>query len=274
MVTGRFEVKNGVRGEEVVFKKPVPDPKYPQLFPARPTGRINYPYSCLYLSDSRQAIPVEGNWCKVLDTKPGDRVEVDALLEPASQFQVLMCDEAGKHLTRTRVSGPRSLDMFAPYANPTDTCTVYDLQPGKSRVLVFFHPGRKLAAKLTLRGDETGGATVTLRPTGTVKGRLVGEDGKPLVGVPVDLAYFNSTAAKLHEDAEWHKTLFSGPDGSFLIHGVFPGLEFDLTLSRVGRQRMLAPSLVSPVKDLKLESGETRDLSTLTVKPTGKASED
>jgi RNA polymerase sigma factor (sigma-70 family) len=251
-----------------VYKQPVPDPKYPQYFPKAPSGTIGYSYSCLYLPDGGGVVPVQGNYCRVLDIKPGTEfVEQDLLLEPSATLKVLVRDAAGKALTGARVAGTRPEDYFSPDNCRTDTCTVYDLQPGKTRLLVFFHPGQALAGTLMLNGDEKTPVIATLRPTGSVKGRLVGEDGKPLTGVPIDLKYRDRAAAEMHEDAEWSRQRLSGSDGSFLIETVIPGLAFDLSIGPSSRQRRKLTVALKPAAAVTVGPGETKDLGNVVVRP-------
>jgi RNA polymerase sigma factor (sigma-70 family) len=270
LISGAHNTRQPGTGRHVpaVFRQPVPDPNYPQYFryPTYLKDPYPFPFSFSYLSD-RGDFPVEGNWCKVLDTKPGTEVvEQDVILDRASELKVLLRDTAGNALTDVKVAGTRT-ETYLPWDMCTkDTCTVYNLQSGKTRRLVFFDPARSLAATLTLQGDEKAPLTVTLRPTGTVKGRLVGEDGKPLAGVVVDLNYHDWRAAVLHANPLWHRQLVTGADGSFSIQTVIADVEFDFSFNRLRKQFRIT-SMSAPA--LSVQSGKVKDLGDLHLEPLG-----
>jgi RNA polymerase sigma factor (sigma-70 family) len=231
------------------------DPKYPQYFPEGDSE-----YFPKYLNHrGAQLFPINSTiWCKVLEIKAGAaEVEQDVLLEPAARLPVRLRDAGGKPLTGVRVTGSLPRVPYFLVTCKTDTCDVYGLEPGKQRLLTFFEPDMSLAAAVRLKGDEKESQTVTLRPTGTVKGRLVGGDGKPLAGVTVALKYKEIHEEPLLQDV---RQLVTGADGSFAADRVFPGLAFDLDLRRGGKPVESDASL----KGLTLEAGKTKDLGTLT----------
>jgi hypothetical protein len=239
------------------YKQPVPDPKYPQYFPTRP-------HEGAFLGYGGSFLMIQGNWCKVLEIQPGTEVvEQDVLLEPATALPLRLRDSAGKPLVGVLATGTPPRDWHQPVTCKTDTCTIYDLEPGKPRLLVFFEPQRNLAAALTLLGDEKSLAPITLRPTGVVKGRLVGADGKPLAGVAVGLNYKDRPAKEVCKLAEEFRQVVTGPDGAFVVDRVLPGLPFDLAFRRQ-RQRF---SPAEKPEALTVGSGETKDLGDLAVEP-------
>ncbi len=240
------------------YKHAVPDPKYPQYFPRRPLEGAYQGYGGAYLM-------IQGNWCKVLEIKPGTAVvEQDVLLEPAAALPLRLRDPEGRPLAGVLVAGTPPQDWHAPVTCKTDTCTVYDLEPGKPRLLVFLEPKRKLSATLTLKDDEKAPVAVTLRPAGAVRGRLVGGDGKPLAGVAVSLNYKDRPAEEVHKATEEFRQVVTGADGAFVVDGVFPGLPFDLAFKS---RKPLAAATKAGARTV--ASGETKDLGDLAVKPDG-----
>ena len=116
-----------------------------------------------------------------------------------------------------------------------DTCSVYHLEPGKPRLMVFYEPTKKLLGSLVLKGDEKEPAVVKLGPPGLLKGRLVGEDGKPIVGVAVNLAFSEGTAVDIHDHIHHANLIETDSDGKFKIADVIPGPKFSIAFRR-GRQ--------------------------------------
>jgi RNA polymerase sigma factor (sigma-70 family) len=241
------------------YKHRLSDPQYPQYFGA------GYPDPGFLGHNGRFGF--QNIWCTVLDIAPGAAVvEQDVRLEPAAVLPVLLRDPAGKPLTGVVAIGipARPLYSHMPVTCKTDTCDVYDLEPGKPRRLLLFDPARKLAAAVTLKGDEKAPPTVTLRPDGTVKGRLIYPDGRPLAGVAVNLNYQDRQAREMLDNAARFRQAVSGADGSFAIETVIPGLAFDLTFQL---QRMRLAPTPKPIPPQSVASGETKDLGSVALWP-------
>jgi RNA polymerase sigma factor (sigma-70 family) len=235
------------------------DPKYPQYFTKSPAWNS-------YLSTHGRML-VQGNWCKVLDVKPDATIiQQDALLERATALPILLRDPAGQPLRGVRVKGASAVaGWHSPFTCKSDACAAYDVEPGKPRMLVFFEPSRKLAATVRVAGDEKAPIVVTLRPTGTFKGRLVDEEGSPLAGIEVRVNYSDRAARGVDDDSEnvWQRVVTEA-DGSFVIDAVLPGLPCSLKFNR--RQTVFAPA-TEPISVPMVDSGETKDLGTIAMKP-------
>jgi RNA polymerase sigma factor (sigma-70 family) len=231
------------------------DPQYPQYFAKGSPADT-------YLSHSGRAL-FQMNWCKVLDLDPGkELVHQDLFLEQATSLPIVMRDEAGKPLTGVRVKGASPVVWWhSPYTCPRDTCAAYDVDPEKPRQLVFFEPTRKLAASITVKGDEKTPVPVTLRPTGQIKGRVTDEEGVPLTGLAVNVNYRDRVASGVvGNDFE---TVLTGPDGTFVLDAVLPERSFALYFSRRG-QRFTPAAKPLAVEPLRI--GETRDLGDLALR--------
>jgi RNA polymerase sigma factor (sigma-70 family) len=213
-----------VRGAR--FRPPVPDPGYPQYFPkgAQVAGT--------YLAAGNGLALLEGNYCKVLRLAPdAATVRQDVLLEPANELSVRVRDADGRPLAGAWVTGntPPALFFQRPERVETDCCTACGLEAGKPRRMVFFAPGKKLAGTLSLKGDEKGPVPVRLTPCGAVRGRLLGEGGRPVAGVAVDIAYNDPEAGVMHREfVHRSKQVVTDTRGVFVIDELIPGLEFRL----------------------------------------------
>jgi RNA polymerase sigma factor (sigma-70 family) len=241
------------------YKQAVPDAQHPQYF-SKPGAD-----GAVYISLNGASLTVlHGNWCKVLDIKPGTAVvEQDILFEPAASLSLLMRDAAGKPLAGVLAAGITPQTWYSPITCKTDTCTVSEPHSGKARQLVFLEPNRKLAAVLTLTGDEKPETPVTLRPAGSIKGRLIGGNGEPLASVTVDLNYKSRVAEAMHRTVHQTRQVVTGPDGSFVLDPVIPGLPFELSLNR---QRKRYSVVEQDTSDLTVGPGEAKDLGKLVVK--------
>jgi RNA polymerase sigma factor (sigma-70 family) len=117
---------------------------------------------------------------------PDARADLPALnlsLRPAQPLQGTVVGPNGKPLTGVKVIGLSAM----PDEEVLDgaSFTVTGLNPQRPRELFFHHRDKALGKVLTLRGDESDPLTVPLDPCGTVSGRLVDSDGKPVPGVTV-----------------------------------------------------------------------------------------
>jgi hypothetical protein len=151
--------------------------------------------------------------------------------------------------------------------------TVRGLSPKKSRTVLLIHPEKRLAKLATVRPDEPEPFTVRLEPLGTLTGRVVAADGKPLAGLKVNahLSYklenYKSRPAELRFNSEpWSKLInreaTTDGDGKFRIEGLVPGMKYLLTVS----QEMEFFGACTR-DDLTVDAGKTTDLGELKDKP-------
>jgi RNA polymerase sigma factor (sigma-70 family) len=192
-----------------------------------------------------------------LDAKP---TNCEILLDPGKTLEVVVEDGDGKPVPGAAVLG---LDAEAGVRHkvamlPEARCSVRALDPKEPRQLIFYHAGRKIAGKVTIKGDETV-PVVKLLPLGSVTGRIVDPGGKPVVGARVGLGYDDPGANNLVRrlvgvvGAEGK----ADKDGRFRIEGVIPGLKFDLDTP---------DSRSVLVQDRRLKGGEALELGELKLK--------
>jgi hypothetical protein len=235
------------------YHLPKPDPKYPKYFDTR------IPTFVSYYTHGGGISPVQGNSCKVLDIKPGTaELTQDLILEPASALTVEIRDPEGRPLTGAWVTGLSAADWNHASTCKTGSCMVYGVEPGKVRLLVLYEPKRKLAAALTLRGDEKTPLTVTLRPAGTLKGRLLDEEGNPLASVVVTLRYKERVAREVYDAVQEARETVTDASGRFTMTGVLTGLSFEVAYQQGRRKYRLVSKPADPTVQVK--SGEVLGL--------------
>ena len=242
------------------YKKRNSDPNYPQYFPKDPRGTV-------FLGVFGGGLAVAGNSCKVLEIKPdAEIVKQDIVLERASALPIRIQDADGKPLPCVLVagSGPWEFGPGPLISCEEAECTAYQLEPGKPRLLVFFHRARKLAGTLTLKGDEKTPATAKLGPVGVIKGRLLDADGKPLAGVVVDVQYRQPTASAVHNAIYRARQMETDAKGAFAFDELIPELKFELTF-RHGRRRFERQSKPADVV-IEVKPGEHRELGAIKLK--------
>ena len=152
---------------------------------------------------------------------------------------VKLQDPDGKPLTDVLVSGivPFRLSVVPIKAAE---CPIFALDPERPREVLFLHPERKLAAMVTVRGDEKVAPTVQLAPCGVVTGRVL-DHGKPVSARNLDLHFVDALAPRSHASCEVPGTDGRTPptkEGRFRIEGVLPGMKFDVVVYENGRVAM------------------------------------
>jgi hypothetical protein len=207
----------------------------------------------------------------VFDSGKGDKpLTLDLVLDPGLEVRGTLRDPDGKPV-RGAVSwglehDPVNVNNWS-YRNDLsyrarleerrldgDTFTARGLPGNAPRTLSFVHEGRKLIGYVVVRGKEKGPLVVTLRPWGTLTGRLVGADGKPLAGVRVRL-----DRPALPES--WKPAgiqCLTDAAGRFRVEGLLPGETHGLTFSgaATGERRRLTAA-----------AGQTKDLGDIPVRP-------
>jgi hypothetical protein len=249
----------GGEAEWLGYKKPLPDPEYPKYFRAEPNGRTDY--------IGLNGVPgvVGGNGCKVVDAKPGTAiVHQDLFVERESARTVKIQDAEGRSLARVWAAGLRSDRSWAVRLSG-DSCPAYALEANKPRVMVFYDPGKKLAGSLRLTANEKEPIVAKLGPHGSMRGRLLDADGKPLAGVVVDARYRDQEAGNIHGIIHKAKQAVTDADGAFTLDELLPELKFELTFHQGKRRFEREPKLGEAA--IQIKPGECRDLGMIKLKP-------
>jgi hypothetical protein len=198
-----------------------------------------------------------------INPKPDDEsITCDVALDPGRTLAGRIVGPDGKPLAGARVCGLSDRGDWEMDPLPGAEFTVKALEPNKPRVLQFVHEGKKLSGFLQLRGEEKGTLQVRLERCGTLIGRLVTPEGKPMARAKV-VCY---TSEKQYSGLYYESFQPVQPDksGRFSIEGLAPGLKYELF---VGQRFNELEIVGGRPKELTIESGATKDLGDLTVKP-------
>jgi protocatechuate 3,4-dioxygenase beta subunit len=126
----------------------------------------------------------------------------------------------------------------------------------KGRHLVFRHQDKNLGSfvkESTL--DKPGPLTVELQPCGSVSGRIVDRDGKPVAGLRLRLDLDTTPRA-------WgDKELVTDKEGRFRAKALVPGARYDLILAQASAILALPPDCV--FAGVSVEPGKHQDLGDL-----------
>jgi RNA polymerase sigma factor (sigma-70 family) len=136
--------------------------------------------------------------------------------------------------------------------------TLRHLPAGKPYSLIALHPAKKLVRLLELKGDEKGPLSVKLEPAGTVTGRLLDPDGKPMPRRKITIDFELPTGGGLL--SYFPAKVTTDATGRFRIEGLAPGIPYFVLLGD-------PPLFVGEVTRLKVRPGESRDLGEVKYKP-------
>ena len=193
---------------------------------------------------------------RYIELNPAEGTEsmtCDVLLDPGRMPRGTVVGPDGKPLAGAQAFG---LTAYGQSRNWTRTplpteFTVYGLDDGQGREVLFYHAEKRLAVVLRVGGDDRGPLTAKLEPCGAVTGRLVTADGKPRAGALLQVSDWLLPGGGLQADK----------DGRFRIEGLVPGVAYTLDVVQNGQP---AGHVFA---GLTLKAGETRDLGDVVVKP-------
>jgi hypothetical protein len=244
------------------YRPPIADPEYPQYFSKLPGPRDTPGYNAYGGGIGL----IQGNYCKVLDIKPGTAtVHQDIFLERASILEVKIQDTDGRPIVGVWATDFATHGYIGPLWIERSSCPVYGLEQRKSRKLIFYEPKKKIIGSRKLQGDEKGPLVVKLGAMGALKGRLLDSDGKPLAGLAVTVHYREREAEKVHRLIHEAKQIVTDATGAFTLDELIPEVKFEFTIHR--RKRRFERETKSADSALQVKPGECRDLGVLKLKP-------
>jgi len=142
-----------------------------------------------------------------------------------------------------------------------DTFEVLGLEPDLSRQLIFAHKDRRLVGSVLIKAEDAKTDTpleVRLEPAGSVKGRLVDEEGLPLSGAKLMLV----SSSILPDGA----TFTADADGRFQVVGLIPGIKSSIFVDKKPRPNFRLDTGRVLINIILQNPAEVRDLGDVKVK--------
>jgi hypothetical protein len=194
-----------------------------------------------------------------------EAVACNLVLDPGRTLQVTVAGPDGTPLKRVRACGLRAPGFWEPQPDESAEFTVLAVKPGEKRLVVFSHPGKKLAGSLIVRGDEMSPVAVKLGPAGAVTGRfLAAGSARNGVGDCVPLADMDIYPAPAGLTlGSFSNGVRTDRDGRFRIEGLVPGLKYTLLLRVNNYAFQFEPEGGKGIAALM--AGETTDLGDLKI---------
>jgi protocatechuate 3,4-dioxygenase beta subunit len=188
-----------------------------------------------------------------------------------------LLDPQGQPLSSSRGSYTGRVELARWQPLPNGKFHVLNFDAARPRQLAFVDPDRQLAGELLLKEKPQAPFTVQLRPWATVSGRIVDEDGVGIQDLTLASGTLKATILpqpgeqatlpqpRLPPAADGWSQIKTDSEGRFVIAGLLPGVEYDLS---VHRHTNAFDNLSGDIaQGLTLAPGETRDLGTIELKP-------
>jgi hypothetical protein len=151
----------------------------------------------------------------------------DIALASARTVRGTVLGPGGKPLAGATVMGlARTEETIFPDVLEGGDFVVRRLTPGRTRELVFRHQEKRLGKFVVVSGDRTVPLVVRLEPWGSVTGRLLGRDRKPVPGSKLRMGRSGWAAAPLPDTTD--------REGRFNVEGLIPGQQYWLNCFKGG----------------------------------------
>ena len=202
-----------------------------------------------------------------VDPKAGP-ITLDFQADPGKSATIEVVDPDGRPLGGTKVKGMSEAYSSMPMPQESSGFEVNAIDPARPRRVIVMHEGRKLIGSIFLKGTEAGPVTIKLQPWGSIAGRIVDAEGKPLKGM-----FLGSPTGSLNEHPEtddilpwtdWNSGVRVGDDGRFRIEGLVPSLHYAANARGGSRPAMIGGDLFQGVV---VDPGEAKDLGDLKLQP-------
>jgi hypothetical protein len=159
-----------------------------------------------------------------------------------------------------------------------DTFEVRALEHGRPRLVIFAHQARGLVGSVVINDENLKAEVplvVRLVPAGSIRGRLVDEDGLPLAGARLGVMTWSLDGRNLPPGANhggfyclWPdgEIFVSDADGRFQVDGLKPGIRSTLNIENTVRPVSYL-SINDLLQNATIKPGEVRDVGDLKVNP-------
>jgi protocatechuate 3,4-dioxygenase beta subunit len=155
-------------------------------------------------------------------------------------FTGRVLDPDGKPVELTGVESLRPLpagSQLSWTAKGNGEFLVSGLKPQERYALGFLNRERLLAAKVSLSppraGEKPAALEIRLQPAGSVSGRVIGGDGKPVAGAVVRLRTKEETRGGTYFAVAGEPTV-TDPEGKFTHRGLLPGWDYFVQVNAEG----------------------------------------
>lgn len=184
----------------------------------------------------------------------------DLAVDPGKTAALSLEDDAGRPLIDAFVAGV-SESWPTTYRIAESRLTVCGLGADRPRQICVLHPERRLAASLTLAGEEQEPVTVRLGAAASLVGRALDTSGEPIGGAKVLINYSRANANEIDRFLSLDQPRLKTDDlGRFEVINVVPGERFSLDFKQ-GNAYFRA----GPEDEYQLQPGQNLELGDVTL---------
>ncbi len=247
---GRYEIAV-LPGEGVLSFNAADHPKYPRA--SRPKTKTGEPVASpaemsMYETVPFYVLPTNYHYVKELKIEnDAAEAELNIGISSGKSLSVRVVDSNGKPATKAILKGMSELSGWYPVMDGSTDIEGYLADQG--RELFAYDPETHQAAYLKISGPQSKEITLTLRPAGSLRGRLVDKQGVAVPDIRV-----RSESIPDDDSGDTRLRMTSDKDGRFELHGVVPGYKHTVTAYGDGiRSIVIANDIeVDPSKGLDL----------------------
>ena len=196
-------------------------------------------------------------------TKDVTALRRDITLDPGKAVSGTVVGPDGKPVEGVRIDATWQGSIRPSPEGQPARFTLQAINAANPQPFFFYHMEKKLGAAVLPRGDEPKNYTVRLQPLGTLTGRILDEDGAPLVGAQLTVII---EGGQLNLTPGWGGVFSSRVTtdraGRFRAEAVLPGVKCGAFLER-GRIR-----LRNVFENISVKPGEVKDLGDIKSKTT------
>ncbi len=188
-------------------------------------------------------------------------VTKDMRLDPGETLRGRVLDPDGRPLAGVLCCGTSLMGQYFFPVAASGEFAIKQYTPDLPRTVLFYHPDRKLAGSLILRGPQPKPLEVRLQPGGTLTGRIVDGKGRPRAGLVLVNRFFSFEDAPESATALPRNYYHTDKNGRFRIDGLAVGVKYSV-FAQLGTNVAERGQVAS---DVMVKPGETKDLGDVTV---------
>jgi RNA polymerase sigma factor (sigma-70 family) len=199
------------------------------------------------------------NAAAIVNVDPKKPKEYTITLDPGVTVAVKLVDPDGKPVTGAGAGGLATWSLWHP--NQKADIEVREYNPDRPRALLFLHPDRGLGKLVEPKKGDIGPWEIKLEATGTVSGRLVTDDGRPVANAVLQV-YYRKPGRDSWTPSFAHQEARTDADGRFRLANLVGGL-----LYSVDHRVQKGMSRQQYYFTVRVKAGEAKDVGD--VKPAG-----
>lgn len=165
-----------------------------------------------------------------IDARPGEVLLRHLLVDSGSTLACKIVDTDWKPVTGAQVFGEGPARAWRRERLPTDELVLTGMPALRNRSVTVLHPERQLGVVVALAAIDKQPVVIKLEPTGTITGRLLDADGRPMKREHLRVFFFQN--GDVDREAYYPPSVRTDDNGAFRVAGVLPNYFYRIELAR------------------------------------------